>query len=80
MILNATTARQNLYSVINEVIDTQEPVYITAKSGNVVLLSEDDYKAMVETLYLTSIPGMRQKILDGINTPLKECVTDPDDE
>ncbi len=80
MILNATSARQNLYNVIDDVITTQEPAYITTKKGNVVMLSESDYRAINETLYLLSIPGMREKLIDGMNTPLDECAEDPDDE
>lgn len=80
MILNATCARQNLYNVISDVITTQEPAYITTKKGNVVMLSESDYRAINETLYLLSVPGMREKLIEGMNTPLEECVEDPDDE
>ncbi|MEG2183103.1 MAG: type II toxin-antitoxin system Phd/YefM family antitoxin [Cloacibacillus sp.] len=80
LILNATNARQNLYSVIDDVIATQEPAYITTKKGNVVMLSESDYKAINETLFLLSIPGMREKLIEGLKTPLEECVEDPDDE
>ena len=80
MIINATAARQNLYNVIDEVITTEEPTFITSKKWNVVMLSENDYKAINETLYLLSIPGMREKLINGLNTPLDECVEDPDDE
>ncbi len=78
-ILNATTARKNFFKLIEEAITTHEPVYITGKSGNVVVLSEEDYKSMRETLYLCSIPNMREKIIEGINTPLDDCVEDIDD-
>lgn len=80
MIMNATAARQNLYNVMDNVITTQEPAYITTKNGNVVMLSESDYKAINETLYLLSIPGMREKLIEGMKTPLDDCVEDPDDE
>ena len=75
-ILNATKARSNFYKLIEETIKTHEPTFITGKKGNVVLLSEEDYKSMEETLHLSSIPGMEKKIVEGINTPLDECVTD----
>ena len=78
--MNATAARQNLYNVMDSVITTQEPAYITTKKGNIVMLSESDYRAINETLYLLSIPGMREKLIEGKNTPLEECVEDPDDE
>ncbi len=75
-ILNATKARSNFYKLIEETIKNHEPTFITGKKGNVVMLSEEDYKSMEETLHLSSIPGMEKKIVEGINTPLDECVTD----
>ncbi|MBR4400853.1 MAG: type II toxin-antitoxin system Phd/YefM family antitoxin [Synergistes sp.] len=80
MIMNAAAARQNLYKVIDDVITTEEPTFITSKKGNVVILSERDYNAINETLYLFSIQGMREKLIEGVNTPLSECVEDPEDE
>lgn len=76
-ILNATTARNNFFKVIEEAIITHEPVTVTAKNGNVVIISEDDWKAIQETIYLSSIPGMKEKIIKGLNTPLDECVEAP---
>ena len=78
MIINAAAARQNLYKVIDDVITTEEPTFITSKKGNVVILSERDYNAINETLYLFSIQGMREKLIEGVNTPLSECVEDPE--
>jgi prevent-host-death family protein len=79
MIVNATTARNNLFGLIDEVLTSQEPVYITSKRGNVVVLSEEDYRSISETLYLSSIPGMREKILAGGAIPLSECIELNDD-
>ena len=79
MIVNATTARNNLFGLIDEVLASQEPVYITSKRGNVVVLSEEDYRSISETLYLSSIPGMREKILAGGAIPLSECIELNDD-
>jgi len=75
-IVNATTARNNLFKLINEVIETHEPIYVTAKHGNVVFIAEEDFRAIQETLYLTSIPGMRNKILEGLDTPVDDLVED----
>jgi antitoxin YefM len=75
-ILNATTARNNFFKVMEEVIDTHEPIYVTGKKGNVVILSEEDWRSIQETLYLESIPGMKEKIKKGLQTPLEECVED----
>ena len=62
-IINATNARTNFFKLLNEVVTTHEPVYVTGKTGNVVMLSEEDYRSIQETLYLCSVPGMREKIL-----------------
>jgi antitoxin YefM len=71
--LNATEARANLYSLIDEASTTHKPIRITGKRANAVLLSEEDWNAINETLYLISIPGMRESILEGMNTKLDEC-------
>lgn len=78
-ILNATTARNNFFKVMEEVINTHEPIYVTGKNGNIVILSEDDWRSIQETLYLDSIPGMKEKIKKGLNTSLEECVEDSDE-
>ncbi len=69
---NATNARQNLFRLIDEVNDSHEPVLITGKKGSAVLVSESDWKAIEETLYLNSIPGMAQSVRDGMNTPASD--------
>jgi antitoxin YefM len=75
-ILNSPTARSKFFQVMDEVLDSHEPVIVTGKRGNVVILSEEDYRAIQETLYLVSIPGMGGKLLEGMQTPLEECVED----
>lgn len=75
-ILNATTARKRFFSLLEEAVTTREPIFVTGKTGNVVIVSEKDWKGIQETLYLVSIPGMREKIINGINIPLEECVED----
>ena len=72
--LTATEARANLYKLLDEVAETHQPVLITGKRANAILISEDDWRAIEETLFLLSIPGMRESILEGIQTPLDECV------
>jgi len=71
--LNATEARANLYSLIDEASDTHKPIRITGKRSNAVLLSEDDWNAINETLYLVSMPGMRESINEGLKLPLDDC-------
>lgn len=72
-ILNATEARSRLYSLIDEAASTHQPIVITGKRGNAVLLSEEDWNAISETLHLMSIPGMRESIKEGMETPVSEC-------
>ena len=71
--LNATEARSRLYALIDETSDSHEPILITGKRGNAVLLAEGDWNAINETLHLLSIPGMRESIREGLATPLDEC-------
>lgn len=71
--LTATEARANFYKLMDEVADTHEPILITGKRTNSVLLSEDDWRSIEETIYLLSIPGMRESIIEGLNTPVEEC-------
>ncbi len=77
-ILNATEARARLYSLIDEAASTHQPVVITGKRGNAVLVSEEDWNAISETLHLLSVPGMRESIKEGMNEPISECSKDLD--
>lgn len=70
--LSVTEARKQLYKLIDEVADSHQPVQITGKRGNAVLIGEDDWRAVQETLYLVSIPGMRESILEGMATPVED--------
>jgi len=70
--ITATEARKSLYKLVDDVQDSHEPVQITGKRGSAVLVSEDDWRAVQETLYLVSIPGMRESIIDGMATPIAE--------
>ncbi len=74
--LTASEARARLYRLIDEAAEAHEPVVITGKRGNAVLISEEDWRAIEETLYLVSIPGMRESIVEGLKTPVKECSKD----
>ncbi len=70
--LSATEARANLYKLIEQTLQSHEPVIITGKKGNAVLLSEEDWNAVTETLYLLSVPGMRESIREGMETDVSE--------
>ena len=72
-ILNATEARSKLYNLIDETALTHQPIVITGKRGNAVLVSEEDWNSISETLYLLSIPGMRESIKEGMNENLSKC-------
>lgn len=71
--VTATEARSSLYQLLDTVAASHEPVLITGKRNNAVLLSEEDWRAITETLYLLSLPAMRESIMEGMNTPLDEC-------
>ncbi len=72
-ILNATEARAKLYTLIDETAASHQPVIITGKRGNAVLVSEEDWNAIAETLHLLSVPGMRESIKEGLEQDLSEC-------
>ncbi len=74
-ILNATQARTDLYNLIDETAMTHEPIVITGKRNNAVLVSESDWAAINETLHLVSLPNMRKSIKEGLATDLSECST-----
>lgn len=75
--ITATEARKRLYKLVDDVQSSHEPVHITGKRGNAVLIGEDDWRAVQETLYLVSIPGMRESILEGMATPVDELEDEP---
>lgn len=76
--LNATEARSKLYSLIDETAESHQPIVIKGKRTNAVLLSEDDWNAISETLYLLSILGMRESIKEGMDSGPSECSKDLD--
>jgi antitoxin YefM len=77
-VITASEARANLYRLIDETAASHEPILITGKRTNAILVSEDDWRAIHETLYLLSIPSIRETILEGMNTPIEECAQELD--
>jgi prevent-host-death family protein len=71
--INATEARSRLYKLLDEIAESHEPVLITGKRANAVLIAENDWRSIQETLYLLSVPGMRESIREGLNTSIEEC-------
>jgi antitoxin YefM len=76
-ILTATQARSTLFRLLEEANRTHEPITITGKHGNAVLVSEDDWRAIQETLTLLAVPGMRDSLRAGMATPVDDCSEDP---
>jgi antitoxin YefM len=74
--LTATEARAKLYKLMDEAASSHEPIQITGKRANAILIAEDDWRAIQETLYLVSIPGMRESIRKGLKTPVEKCGKD----
>ena len=75
--LKASEARTKLYRLIDEAAASHEPVLIAGKRNNAVLVSEEDWRSIEETLYLLSVPGMRESIVEGMKAPLSKCRKEP---
>jgi prevent-host-death family protein len=75
--ITVSKARETLYRLLDEAADSHEPIQITGKRNNVVLISEEDWNAVQETLFLLSIPGMRESIREGLDTPLEDTLEEP---
>ncbi len=71
--LTATEARKQLYGLLDSVAASHEPVQIAGKRHSAVLIAEEDWRAIQETLYLTSIPNMRESIIEGMKARVDEC-------
>ena len=70
--ITATEARKRLYKLLDDVAESHEPIEITGRRANAVLVSEDDWRSVQETLHLLSIPGMRESIVEGMATPVAD--------
>jgi len=75
--LTTSQARAKLYGLVDRAATTHEPIQIQGRRRSAVLLSSEDWRAIEETLYLLSVPGMRESIRRGIKTPLNRCHKDP---
>ncbi len=72
-IISVSKARAKLYRLVDEAVRSHKPVVIAGKRGNAVLIAEEDWNSINETLCLLSVPGMRESIVDGMNADLEEC-------
>ncbi|MDD5772989.1 MAG: type II toxin-antitoxin system Phd/YefM family antitoxin [bacterium] len=71
--LTTSEARSQLYKLVDKTAESHEPIQITGKRNKAVLISEGDWRAIEETLYLLSIPKMRESIQKGLKTPIEKC-------
>ena len=75
--LSVSEARKRLYTLVDEVKTTHEPVLIVGKRNSAILVADEDWRAIQETLYLVSIPGMRESIQEGLACGIEECDEGP---
>ena len=71
---NITNFRKDIFGMLEQTVKYNEPINVNTKDGNAVIISEEDYNGLMETLYLSSIPGMKEKIVEGLNTSLEDCI------
>ena len=76
--LTATDARKQFFRLIDDVAESHEPIQIAGKRNSAILISENDWRAIQETLFLESIPEMRESIIKGLHTPVDECTEEID--
>lgn len=71
--ITAIEARRSLYRLIDETVESHQPIVIMGKRNKAVLVSEEDWSAIQETLYIFSVPSMHESIREGMDTPVNEC-------
>lgn len=77
---NVTHFRKNVSTLLEQTLKFNEPIHVSTRNGNVVVLSEDDYRSILETLEMNANPVMKQKLLEGKDTPLSECIPESEVE
>ncbi len=77
---NSTNFRKNLFNYLDMAIEFNNIINVNTKKGNVIVLSEEEYNGLMETLYLTSIPGMKEKLMDGVNVDIEDCINESEVE
>ena len=73
-------SRKNVSTLLEQTLKFNEPIHVSTRNGNVVVLSEDDYRGILETLEMNANPVMKQKLLEGKDTPLSECIPESEVE
>ena len=71
---NITNFRKDIFGILEQTVKYNEPINVNTKDGNAVIISEEDYNGLMETLYLSSISGMKEKIVEGLKTPIEDCI------
>lgn len=78
--VNVTNFRKDIYELLDQTIKYNEPINISTKNGNAIVLSEEDYNNIMETLYISSIPGLKEDIIKGLKEPIDDCVDEKEVE
>lgn len=78
--INITNFRKDIYELLEQTIKYNEPINISTKNGNAVVLSEEDYNNLIETLYVSSIPGLKEDIVKGLKEDIKDCIDEEEVE
>ena len=78
--INITNFRKDIYELLKRTIKYNEPINVSTKNGNAVILSEEDYNNLMETLYISSIPGLKEDIIEGLKEDIKDCVDEKEVE
>ena len=78
--VNITNFRKNIYDMIEKTIEYNEPLNIVTKKGNAIVLSEEDYNSLIETLYISSVPNMKEEIIKRANDENDEFVDEDEVE
>ena len=78
--INVTNFRKDIYELLDQTIKYNEPINISTKNGNAVVLSEEDYNNLMETLYISSISGLKEDIIEGMKEPVEEYVDEDEVE
>lgn len=77
---NITNFRKDIYELLEKTIKYNEPINISTKNGNAIVLSEEDYNNLIETLYVSSVPRLKEDIIEGLKEPLEDCVAEDEVE
>ncbi len=72
--VNITNFRKDIYELLEQTIKYNEPLHISTKNGNAIVLSEEDYNNLIETLYVSSIPELKKDVVEGLKEDIKDCV------